>query len=159
MKYYCFNNATVVLTTYGKYNKETDTHEELYFRVPQDWLMEYIQKEELGYESISDFCNNYTWDTSLSTHERAMTEGMLLPVNETNGCCYHLKTENEELAQQLYKWGHWIDGRDDSENGKYAAFPWLEFQSTEEEGYIQAYAKRTLPEFIKLYKEVNNNGR
>ena len=32
-------------------------------------------------------------------------------------------------------------------------YPWLKFVSKEEEGYIQAYAQRVLPELIKLYKE------
>ena len=49
---------------------------------------------------------------------------------------------------------HWVDGRDASEDEKYAMYPWLEFQSQEEDGYIQAYAQRALPEFIKLYKEI-----
>ena len=37
---------------------------------------------------------------------------------------------------------------------QYKQFPWLEIK-TQEEGYIQAYAQRVLPEFIKLYKEKN----
>ena len=54
-------------------------------------------------------------------------------------------------------YGHWIDGRDASEDEKYAKYPWLEFESEEEDGYIQVYARRVLPKFIKLYKEVVNN--
>ena len=57
------------------------------------------------------------------------------------------------IAEAIY--AHWVDGRDESENEKYAKYPWLEFETTEEEGYIQAYAYRVLPEFIQLYKEEN----
>lgn len=53
---------------------------------------------------------------------------------------------------------HWADGINKSENEKYARYPWLELQSNEEEGYIQAYANRVLPEFIKLYLEEFKNG-
>ena len=56
-----------------------------------------------------------------------------------------------KIADAVY-W-HWVDGRDACEDEKYAIYPWLEFQSREEDGYIQAYAQRVLPEFIKLYKE------
>ena len=59
------------------------------------------------------------------------------------------------IAEAVYS--HWIDGRDASEDEKYAKYPWLEFQTNEEDGYIQAYALRTLPKFIKLYKESINN--
>lgn len=57
------------------------------------------------------------------------------------------------IADAVY-W-HWLDGRDATEDEKYAMYPWLEFQSQEEDHYIQAYAQRALPEFIKLYKETN----
>lgn len=56
-----------------------------------------------------------------------------------------------KIADAVY-W-HWVDGIDACENEKYAMYPWLELQSQEEDGYIQAYAERALPEFIKLYKE------
>lgn len=55
------------------------------------------------------------------------------------------------IASAVY-W-HWVDGRDASEDEKYAKYPWLEFETTEEDGYIQAYAQRALPKFIQLYKE------
>lgn len=53
------------------------------------------------------------------------------------------------ICEAVY--AHWIDGSDDSENEKYAKYPWLEFENEEEDGYIQAYAERVLPEFIELY--------
>lgn len=48
---------------------------------------------------------------------------------------------------------HWVDGRDTSEDEKYKMYPWLEFETSEEDGYIQKYADRILPNLIKLYKE------
>ena len=59
------------------------------------------------------------------------------------------------IAEAIY--AHWIDGRTADEDEKYAKYPWLEFETQEEDGYIQAYAQRVLPEFIKLYKEWHNN--
>ena len=58
------------------------------------------------------------------------------------------------IASAVY-W-HWVDGRTADEDEKYAKYPWLEFETREECGYIQAYAQRVLPEFIKLYKEFIN---
>lgn len=49
---------------------------------------------------------------------------------------------------------HWIDGRDVSEDEKYKKYPWLEFETDMEDGYIQEYASRVLKNFIKLYKEL-----
>ena len=54
---------------------------------------------------------------------------------------------------------HWIDGRDESEDEKYKKYPWLEFETDMEDGYIQEYANRVLPNFIKLYKEEGNMSR
>ena len=53
------------------------------------------------------------------------------------------------ICEAVYS--HWIDGRDSSENEKYEKYPWLEFESKEEDGYIQAYAQRVIPHLIKLY--------
>lgn len=55
-----------------------------------------------------------------------------------------------KIAEAIY--AHWIDGRDESEDKKYAMYPWLEFQNQEEDGCIQKYAERIAPMFIKLYK-------
>lgn len=40
-----------------------------------------------------------------------------------------------------------------ADSEKREMYPWLAFETIEEDGYIQAYAKRILPELIKLYKE------
>lgn len=55
------------------------------------------------------------------------------------------------IAEAVY--AHWIDGQDECEAEKYEKYPWLDFESEEEYGYIQAYAARVFPEFIKLYKD------
>lgn len=55
------------------------------------------------------------------------------------------------IAEAIY--AHWVDGRTADEDEKYKKYPWLEFETTEEEGYILAYAYRVLPQFIKLYEE------
>lgn len=60
------------------------------------------------------------------------------------------------IAEAVY--AHWVDGRDASEDEKYDKYPWIEIMTEEENGYIQAYAQRTLPEFIKLYIKENNLG-
>ena len=59
------------------------------------------------------------------------------------------------IAEAVY--AHWVDGRDASEDAKYKKYPWLEFQSSNEDNYIQLYAERVLPKFIELYKEVVDN--
>ena len=56
------------------------------------------------------------------------------------------------IAEAVY--AHWVDGRDASEDAKYKKYPWLKFQSSNEEAYIQLYAERVLPNFIELYEEV-----
>lgn len=53
------------------------------------------------------------------------------------------------ICEAVY--AHWVDGRDASEDDKYQKYPWLEMQGREEEGYIQVYAQRILPELIELY--------
>ena len=61
------------------------------------------------------------------------------------------------IVEAVY--AHWIDGIDDAElKTKYQQYPWLEFKDNEEAGYIQKYAERVLPEFIKLYLEEINHG-
>ena len=61
------------------------------------------------------------------------------------------------IVEAVY--AHWVDGIDDEElKTKYQQYPWLEFQGSEEAGYIQKYAERVIPEFIKLYLEELKNG-
>lgn len=53
------------------------------------------------------------------------------------------------IAEAIY--AHWIDGRSKDEDEKYQAYPWLEFSSKKEEGYIQYYAYEKASDFINLY--------
>lgn len=45
----------------------------------------------------------------------------------------------------------WMDGMDPKEDWRYMEHPWLKIENREEEGYIQEYAQRVLPNFIELY--------
>ena len=54
------------------------------------------------------------------------------------------------IAEAIY--AHWAND-DERSNEKLEKYPWLEIDDFQEEGYIQAYADRVLPEFIKLYEE------
>ena len=54
------------------------------------------------------------------------------------------------IAEAVY--AHWAND-DERWEEKVDKYPWIEIYNTEEEGYIQSYAQRVLPEFIKLYKE------
>ena len=55
------------------------------------------------------------------------------------------------IAEAIY--AHWAND-DERFAEKLKLYPWLELDDFQEEGYIQAYADRVLPEFIKLYKEI-----
>jgi hypothetical protein len=69
-------------------------------------------------------------------------------------CCWAYDDFDYEdlcrIAEAIY--AHWANDDERSEE-KVEEYPWLEFQSFEEEGYIQKYASRVVTEFIKLYKE------
>lgn len=54
------------------------------------------------------------------------------------------------IAEAVY--AHWSNDDERSEE-KIQRCPWLEFETDEEDHYIQAYAQRVLPEFVQLYKE------
>ena len=95
--------------------------------------------------------------SNLDVYERKYTyeEMKVMCLIDTYHTTYNLDYEDLcRIVEAVYS--HWIDGRDVSEDEKYAKYPWLEFQSDEEDGYIQVYAQRVLPEFIKLYKEEEN---
>lgn len=94
--------------------------------------------------------------SDFDVYERKYTydEMKVMCVIDTYHTTYNLDYEDLCcIVEAIY--AHWIDGRDASENEKYTEYPWLEFVTTEEEGYIQAYAYRVLPKFIQLYKEEN----
>jgi hypothetical protein len=61
------------------------------------------------------------------------------------------------IVEAVY--AYWINGIDNENlKTKYPQYSWLEFKDSEEAGYIQKYAERVLPEFIKLYLEEFKNG-
>ena len=84
--------------------------------------------------------HNYTYD-------EMKVMSVLSTMNEVDGfdyedlCC---------IAEAVYV--HWANP-DEIEEEKIKLFPWIEIKGDDEYGYIQAYAHRVLPEFIKLYKE------
>lgn len=99
-------------------------------------------------------------DREFDVYDYVYTYDHLKVMCEIGGFCseHCMSWDYEDLcrvAEAIY--AHWIDGRTADEDEKYAMYPWLEFQSKEEDGYIQAYAARVLPEFIKLYKETKND--
>lgn len=66
----------------------------------------------------------------------------------------------EDLMRIVYAlYENWLEGVDAPlDDIKYKKFPWLEILTNEEEGYIQAYAERVLPNLIQLYLEELKNG-
>lgn len=54
---------------------------------------------------------------------------------------------------------YWSDGRDDSEYELYAQNEWLEIETGEENGYVQAYANRVADKFVDAYLEVKNEAK
>ena len=55
------------------------------------------------------------------------------------------------IVEAVY--AHWAND-DERYQEKIDQYPWIEIDGEEEYGYIQAYASRVLPEFIRLYKEM-----
>lgn len=58
------------------------------------------------------------------------------------------------IAEAVY--AHWANA-DEREQEKIDKYPWIEIDSVEEEGYIQAYANRVLLKFIQLYLQTGGN--
>lgn len=52
------------------------------------------------------------------------------------------------IAEAVY--AHWAND-DERYKEKVNEYPWIEIRGTIEDGYIQSYAYRVLPEFISLY--------
>mgnify|MGYP003291103290 CR=1 FL=1 len=93
---------------------------------------------------------------NFDVYERSYTYDEMKVMCVIGECCddYDCCLNYEDLcriSEAIY--AHWIDVQDECEEEKYEKYPWLDFKSEEEYGYIQAYAQRVLPEFIKLYKE------
>lgn len=56
------------------------------------------------------------------------------------------------ITEAIY--AHWVDGRSDDENEKYATYPWLEFKNNQEDGYVQVYTRRIGEYMIEEYKNM-----
>ena len=71
------DRPTVTLTTYGEYNKKRDIQYGKDFTVYADWLMDHLPE---GYTTLSEFIDEYIWDTSLIIYNEAVADGAI--VNE-----------------------------------------------------------------------------
>lgn len=145
----CENQYQVVLVDCMNYNPHDHQfyHSYRWFQVPEDKIEKFKnQKEVKDVRIFSDFdvySRKYTYDEM-----KVMAILSSLEKGDNSSLDYE---DLMRIVEAVY--AHWIDGRDSSENEKYKQYPWLEFANREEDGYIQAYAERTLPEFIKMYKE------
>ena len=70
------NNSSIVLSTYGFYDENTDSQYILFFEVPINWLLRYVKKN--GYKTIYYFLDNYTWDTTMDTYARALEDKIII---------------------------------------------------------------------------------
>lgn len=108
---------------------------------------------EQKYHIFSEMMDVYTYSYN---YDEVKTIAVIQEYLATNKIEYNLDYEDMCcIANAIYY--HWVDGRDSSEDEKYAEYPWLEFQSREEDGYIQKYAERVVPYFIELYLDFKKN--
>jgi hypothetical protein len=70
------NTSPVVLSTYGSYDEDTDDQQIFNFEVPKNWLWKYVK--ENGYETIDEFLDTYTWDTTMDTYARALEDKVII---------------------------------------------------------------------------------
>ena len=66
----------IILTTYGYYDEDTDIQSILNFEVPKNWLLEYVKANE--YNSITEFLDTFTWDTTMDTYARALEDKVII---------------------------------------------------------------------------------
>jgi hypothetical protein len=91
--------------------------------------------------------------SDFDVYERKYTydEMKVMCLIDTYHMTYNLDYEDLcRIVEAVY--AHWAND-DERYEEKVSKYPWIEIDGIEEEGYIQAYAQRVLPEFIKLYKE------
>lgn len=73
----CHRDTTpVTLTTYGYYEEKGGAQYELNFKVPKNWLWDWVK--ENGYKSIDEFLNAYTWDTTIDAYADALKEKVII---------------------------------------------------------------------------------
>lgn len=94
--------------------------------------------------------------SDFNVYERKYTYDEMKVMNIIDGYTKDLFLDYEDLcciSEAVF--AHWAND-DERSSDKIEQYPWIEIKGFEEEGYIQAYAQRVLPEFIKLYiKEIN----
>ena len=66
----------VTLWTYGEHNEQTDSNAGISFDVPKKWLQPKVK--EMGFSSLSEFVDEYSWDTAESLNKSAEQEKVLL---------------------------------------------------------------------------------
>lgn len=86
-------------------------------------------------------------------YDEMIVMGILVSYAEQNDIPFDFE-DFAVIAGAIYS--HWIEGRSVCEDEKYAKYPWLEFNSIEEDHYISKYAYRVAPEFIELYQQEEN---
>lgn len=69
------DKPTVTLTTYGEYDKKRDVQYGKDFTVYADWLMDHLPE---GYATLSEFMDEYIWDTSLIIYNKAVSDGVIV---------------------------------------------------------------------------------
>lgn len=70
------DTSPVGLETYGHYEEKGDIQYELCFKVPKNWLWNWVKAN--GYKSISEFLRTYTWDTTMDTYANALKDEVII---------------------------------------------------------------------------------
>ena len=70
------DTSPVGLETYGHYEEKGDIQYELFFKVPKNWLWNWVKAN--GYKSISEFLRTYTWDTTMDTYAKAIEDKVII---------------------------------------------------------------------------------
>lgn len=69
------DKPTVTLTTYGEYDEKRDVQYGKAFTVYAEWLTEHLPE---GYTTLSEFMDEYIWDTSLTIYNEAVVDGAII---------------------------------------------------------------------------------
>ena len=69
----------VTLTTYGAYEESGDVQHIREFDVPKEWLEQYVLE---NYNSVDEFLDVYTWDTTIDTYAKASEDNVIVREDE-----------------------------------------------------------------------------
>lgn len=96
--------------------------------------------------------------SDFDVYERKYTYDEMKVMSLIDGYCRDSFLDYEDLCRIVEAvYAHWAND-DERSAEKLKQYPWLELDDFQEEGYIQAYADRVIPEFVKLYiKEIKND--